>query len=99
MTIRDKVAAFKAAVGPVASDVLRLPLSDDDALALALETGSTRFPAEIATATAAIFALPARPDDDAALADWALKRKAAWDGFWNYFESEDVDGVLIIRRR
>ena len=100
MTIRDKVAAYKAAVGDfVPADELRLPLNDADALALAKETGSARFPDEIAAAIEAVEALPARPDDDAALADWALKRQKAWAEFWNYFESEAVDGVAIIRRR
>lgn len=100
MTIRDKVAAYKAAVGDfVPADELRLPLTDADALALAKEVGSTRFGAEVAAAVEAIEALPPKPEEDAALADWAIARKAAWADFWNYFESEAVDGVAIIRRR
>ena len=100
MTIRDKVAAYKVAVGDfVPADELRMPLGDDDALALAKEVGSSRFPAELTAAIEAVEALPARPAEDAALADWAIARQKAWAGFWNYFESEAVDGVAIIRRR
>lgn len=100
MSTRDRIAAYKAAVGDfVPADELRLPLKDAEALELAKEVGSSRWPDELQTAIAAVEAVPPRPDDDAALADWAIARIKAWSLFWNWFESESVDGVTIIRRR
>lgn len=100
MTIRERIAAYKAAVGPTASDVLRYPLTDAEGFELATELGASnvRFPDAITAAAAKLPQGPA-PEKDDELVAWALKRKAAADAFWDAFEGEEVDGVTIIRRR
>jgi hypothetical protein len=100
MTIREKLAAFKAAVEPVASGELRYPLTTAEAVALVAEVGTAglRCADDVAKAAAEFEALPERPADDSALVEWALKRKAAEDGFWSHFHGEEIDGVSVIRR-
>jgi len=101
MTIRDKLAAFKAAVGPVASGELRYPLTTAEAVELVAEVGtdSLRCGADVAKAAAVFLETPPRPEEDSALAEWAIKRKAAEDGFWSHFHGEEIDGVFVIRRQ
>lgn len=100
MTIREQVAAYKAAVGPFASGEINVPLTTADAVALVGEIGTTglRNPETVAAAAAAFASLPARPEDDAALAEWALERKKLSDAFWGEFAGEEIDGVNIVRR-
>lgn len=101
MTIREKLAAFAAAVGPVTSGELRYPLTTADAVALVAEVGTAglRCGEDVAKAATVFLETPPRPEDDSALAEWALKRKAAEDGFWSHFHGEPIDGVAIIRRQ
>lgn len=98
MTIRDKVAAYKAAVESFAPEV-RLQVADSDALELARSLDAPSRPAILAAGIARVEALSERPADDAALADWAIARKGAFDALWEGLEGEIVDGVEIIRRR
>ena len=108
MTIRERLAAYKAAVGPVTTGELRYPLTTAEAVALVAEVGTAglRCGEDVAKAAAVFEALPLaqvlmdeKPGDDSALVDWALARKAAEDGFWSNFHGEEIDGVAVIRRQ
>lgn len=101
MSTRDRIAAYKAAVGPTASDELRYAVSDADAVELAESVTTPRHGELLAKGIAAVKALAEQPPADQvdALTEWALKRKAALNQLWDALEGEVVDGVTIIRRR
>lgn len=106
MTIRERIAAYAAAVGPTASGELRYPLNDSDGAALAVEIGPDQCrhaaklgPARDALEAALKVAAEAKDKDLDALIAAAGKVKTASDAFWDAFEGEQVDGVTVIRRR
>ena len=106
MTIRERIAAYKAAVGPTASDVLRYPLSDTEAGKLAKEIGvaACRYADKVGPALDRMNKIAGEMGDfgnqtvDECVAI-AVRFKAAADVFWDAFEGQEVDGVTIIRRR
>ncbi|MGE3293833.1 MAG: hypothetical protein AB7O95_20895 [Geminicoccaceae bacterium] len=104
--IRERIAAYAAAVGPTASGDLRYPLNDSDGVALAAEVGASncRHAEQIARSAPALeaalkAAAEAKDKDLDALIAVAGKVKAASDAFWDAFEGEQVEGVTVIRRR
>lgn len=106
MSIRERIAAYKAAVGPTVSGELRYPLTDSEGVALALEVGpgkcrhSDAVGVAIEKLKAALEATDkAKGESLDALVAAANKVADASRKFWDAFEGEDVDGVTIIRRR
>ncbi len=104
--IRERIAAYAAAVGPTASGELRYQLSDSDGAALAAEIGpgNCRYgekvgPARDALEAALKVAAEAKDKDLDTLIAAAGKVKTAADAFWDAFEGEEVEGVTVIRRR
>lgn len=102
MNVRDRVAAYAAAVDSGAPG-LRMSLSDDDALELAmsLEEGEAKNAELLATALEEITAITDEPEPEApaARAKYGADLWAAIGRFWEAFEGQVVSGVEIVRRR
>ncbi len=106
MSIRERIAAYKAAVGPTVSGELRYALTDSEGLALSLEVGpgKCRHAAAVASTAEALKAAleaadKAKDENLDAFVSAANKVAEASRKFWDAFEGEEVDGVTIIRRR
>lgn len=100
MSIRERIAAYAAAVGPTVSGEMRMPLSDSDGIALAGELDDFRHPDQVRAALKQHAEAGEQPKDDVdEIVAWAGKVKKAADAFWDAFEGEQVDGVTVIRRR
>lgn len=103
MTRADLAAfkAFHASQNPTSE--ARIALTDADALALVADVKpeELRHPNAVAMGVAALNALPPMPgvDNPDGIAAWAQLKNDASAKFWDALSGEQIDGVVVIRKR
>ena len=94
-------AAFHASQNGSAPPVLAMTDAEAVALVGEMKPEELRHPEAVATAAAALAAVPAAPagGSDEAVEAWYGAKRAASAAFWDAFHGELVDGVSVIRKR
>lgn len=99
MSIRTRVKAFRDALAGQTSDVLRIQLTTEEAVALVAETPEASERATAAALSLAdLMAAGPAPGLDGQIAH-AQAAGVLASALWDSVEGMDVDGVTVIRKR